>query len=512
MSNAPDFDSAGPPQPVPPGDGSAETAAAGPEAGSGARPGPPSTPPPAPPTVPALPSKPARPRRWADLPLNTSSAPPWPALRTALRILREPFRGRSLGELLFGFIGFPIALVCGLLLAALLFGSTLLSITIIGVPILCGVILLGRPIGALHRGLARGLLGKDLPKPAPFRPKPGFLGWIGSAFGNAEAWRGIAFVVAHLPVSFAALASAWTLTGLGGMLMTNLIWAPIVRPTQVDSHGVTHDTPFAFGDHYFDGWGESVLVSFAGLAMVVASPWVLRGILSVDVWLMRALLGPTKTSARMQDLEESRAIAVDDSAARLRRIERDLHDGAQARIVALAMHLGQAQENLDDDDEPVDVDKARTHVDSALGSAKLAIAELRDLARGIHPPVLDDGLDAALATLTAGSRVPIDLYVDVEPRPPAALESIAYFCTAELLTNAQRYSGARRIAIDVVRRDDRLIVTVFDDGRGGAFLRTGGGLAGLVERVRTVDGTLTVGSPEGGPTEVRVVLPLRGPA
>jgi signal transduction histidine kinase len=243
--------------------------------------------------------------------------------------------------------------------------------------------------------------------------------------------------------------------------------------------------------------------------MLLAAPWIVRGIALVDVWLMRMLLGPSKTSLRVRDLEETRAHAVDDSAATLRRIERDLHDGAQARIVALAMQLGQAQERLEVVHSPADVDKARVHVDAALGNARLAITELRDLARGIHPPILDDGLDAALITLASTSVLPVEQHTDIPERPPAALESIAYFCVAELLTNATRHSGATDIRVDVVRHDDTLRVCVEDNGHGGAVAVAGGGLAGLQDRVRTVDGSLAIDSPADGPTRITVELPVR---
>ncbi|HWB38290.1 MAG TPA: ATP-binding protein, partial [Rugosimonospora sp.] len=151
----------------------------------------------------------------------------------------------------------------------------------------------------------------------------------------------------------------------------------------------------------------------------------------------------------------------------------------------------------------------RELVAAARTGAREAIAELRELVRGIHPPVLDQGLDAALATLAARSPVPTELEMDLRVRPSAAIESIAYFCTAELLTNAGRHAAARRVAVSAVQPGDgTLRLSVTDDGKGGARTRAGGGLAGLAERVRTVDGELSVLSPQGGPTTVTVTLPL----
>jgi signal transduction histidine kinase len=211
---------------------------------------------------------------------------------------------------------------------------------------------------------------------------------------------------------------------------------------------------------------------------------------------------------RARELQERRARAVDDSAARLRRIERDLHDGAQVRLAALALALGEIKENLaaaaggaDDDD------RIALLVGAAHENAKQTLAELRDLARGIHPPVLDRGLGAALSTLAEASAIPVTLSVSIAQRPSPAIESIAYFCAAELLANVAKHSGASRATISAGDQGGRLLMTVTDDGAGGARLAPGGGLAGLRERVQTVDGHLAVDSPPGRPTIVTIELP-----
>jgi len=214
---------------------------------------------------------------------------------------------------------------------------------------------------------------------------------------------------------------------------------------------------------------------------------------------------------RVHELERSRANLVEDSAARLRRIERDLHDGAQAQMVAVAMKLGLAREKLADAIDGTvqpDLERVLELVDAAHRGAKEAIAELRDLARGIHPSVLDHGLGTALTTLAARSDVPVELVVDLPERPSAAIETIAYFCAAELLTNVAKHSGARHATLAAVRVPGLLQVRVSDDGSGGARLGARGGLAGIAERVKTVDGKLQVNSPSGGPTVVTVELPL----
>ena len=213
---------------------------------------------------------------------------------------------------------------------------------------------------------------------------------------------------------------------------------------------------------------------------------------------------------RVRELEQSRAYLVDDSAARLRRIERDLHDGAQAQMVAVAMKLGLAQEKLGGmvgGARQADLERVLELVAAAHRGAKEAITELRDLARGIHPPVLDQGLGTALATLAARSEVPVELTVDLPERPSAAIETIAYFCAAELLANVTKHSGATHATLEAIHMSGLLRVRVSDNGSGGARVDASGGLAGLAERIKTVDGRLQVSSPPGGPTAVTVELP-----
>ncbi len=219
---------------------------------------------------------------------------------------------------------------------------------------------------------------------------------------------------------------------------------------------------------------------------------------------------PQDSVRRVRELEESRAHLVDDSAARLRRIERDLHDGAQAQMVAVAMKLGLATKKLGgmvDGTGQADLERVLELVAAAHRGAKEAITELRDLARGIHPPVLDQGLGTALATLAARSDLPVELVMDLPERPSAAIETIAYFCAAELLTNVTKHSGARHATLEVAHVPGLLRVQVSDDGTGGARVEDRGGLAGLAERIKTVDGRLQISSPPGGPTVVTVELP-----
>ena len=215
---------------------------------------------------------------------------------------------------------------------------------------------------------------------------------------------------------------------------------------------------------------------------------------------------------RVRELERSRAHLVDDSAARLRRIERDLHDGAQAQLVAVVMKLGLAKKKLlgvVDETALPELERILELVDAAHRGAKEAVSELRDLARGIHPPVLDHGLDTALTTLAARCDLPVELELDLPGRLSAAIETMAYFCAAELLANVTKHSGAQHATLEAVQVPGLLRVRVSDDGSGGAGIQARGGLAGLAERVKTIDGRLHISSPPGGPTVVAVELPSR---
>ncbi|HKT03889.1 MAG TPA: histidine kinase, partial [Rugosimonospora sp.] len=279
------------------------------------------------------------------------------------------------------------------------------------------------------------------------------------------------------------------------------------HPPQVHLDPVPVATPFgAFRVATFPG---TFAAFAAGAAMLLASAWIARGVNVLDRALMRALLGPGRLAQRLRDLEQTRAQAVDDRAALLRRLERDLHDGAQMRLAALAMNLGRAREQLGERGDPVDLDKARALIDGAHHSAKDALAELRGLVRGIHPPVLDNGLPDALATLAAGSALPVRLVTDIPVRPSPAIETIAYFSAAELLANAAKHSHAGTVAVHAELRHEILRLCVTDDGAGGADPARGSGLAGLAARIRTVDGNLYIDSPAGGPTRITVELPLR---
>jgi signal transduction histidine kinase len=286
--------------------------------------------------------------------------------------------------------------------------------------------------------------------------------------------------------------------GPGGAAVTAISWsAPVLAVAFLAiSRGHRHIGP-----------GSAASLVAGSLALLGAAPWVACGLARADVALARGLLGPTRSdllARRVETLARSRADVVAATDAERRRIERDLHDGAQQRLVSLAMNLGMARATLTGEaSEPV-----RKAIETAHDEATLALAELRDLVRGLHPPVLGDrGLDAALSGLAARAPLPVRLRVDVAPRCAPSIEAVAYFVVAEALTNVAKHAAADQAEVTAECTGDRLRVVVTDNGRGGAAVDAGTGLRGLAQRVAAVDGTLTVHSPAGGPTWITVELP-----
>ncbi|MFE4600521.1 sensor histidine kinase [Kitasatospora indigofera] len=257
-----------------------------------------------------------------------------------------------------------------------------------------------------------------------------------------------------------------------------------------------------------DNWlvPQEVLVTLAGLVLLAVVPYAAGRLAGLDERVTRAMLGPNRAEQlerRVEDLAESRAGVVDAADAERRRIERDLHDGAQQRLTSLAMNLGLARRTLKD----VPPEAMQVIVD-AHEEAQAAIAELRDLIRGLHPVVLEDrGLDAALSGIAARAPLPVRLDVQVPPGIAPTVEAVAYFTVSEALTNVAKHARASRVDLSVRGRGGRLRITVTDDGVGGADPAGGTGLTGLRKRAASVDGTLAVHSPLGGPTTITVELP-----
>ncbi|MFJ3763462.1 sensor histidine kinase [Streptomyces sp. NPDC090082] len=428
-----------------------------------------------------------------------------PASHRLPAAVRAPFEARTWRAFGYVLIGLPLSVLWFALSVAFVSAGAGLLITFLGVPILAGALAMCRGFGTVERARARGLLGLDVAAPEPVRGRTGgAFSWMGAVLKSGASWRHLLYAILHMPWAVFSFSVTVALWGWGWSLFTYPLWQ-WTFPAWVGQDGIQ-----LYGDAthalYLDAPFEIAVTSLVGLVFVLVGPWVLRGLVSVDRLLVSGLLGPSRLASRVTELESDRGVVVDTAAADLRRIERDLHDGAQARLAALAMDLGLAKDKVARDPKA-----AAVLVDEAHGEVKLALQELRDLARGIHPAVLTDrGLDAALSAVASRCAVPVSVDVDLPARPAPAIEGIAYFTVSELLTNVTRHARARRAWVDVWRSGDRLMLQVRDDGVGGAGAgAAGSGLAGLAERVGAVDGVLAVDSPTGGPTTVTAELPWR---
>lgn len=431
------------------------------------------------------------------------------AARIALLILREPFQRRSWAELGFFLASSALACAAVLVLVSLGFSGLALTVVFVGVALLAGGLRAARGLGTWQRGIARGLLGEDIPDPAPFSPRPGFSGWLRASLGDRAAWKAVAYFVAKIPFTIFGVwfaLSVWIEALFG-------IASPFTGGTGTDRFG-PFDGLFRHGYGGGPAPAGHVEAFVAGVLLLFVAPWAMRLVVYLDRRMIHLLLGPDAATSRVRSLEESRSKTLDAATETLRRIERNLHDGTQAQLVALAMRLGQAKEKLDtldDGRKDTEVAAVRRLIDEAHRGAKEAITDLRDLARGIHPPALDTGLENALATLAARSSVPTEVAVSIQTRPSRAVEAITYFCAAELLANVAQHARATRASLTCAQHGPWLRVVVRDDGKGGAAAnRTGSsssGLAGLADRVSAVDGQLSIASPPGGPTAVTVDLP-----
>lgn len=333
--------------------------------------------------------------------------------------------------------------------------------------------------------------------------------------GTVMVWVGIVVLMltTQLIYGFAAMDRGWIRVTLGIDIPTpprERVEGSVLRRWRAQ---LTHPQTWRNLGYLLIAFPMSVVefaLAIAGVVLLPIGIWVLPAIASLHAQLAATMLGPNTTARlteRAERLQASRARGVDAAEAERRRIERDLHDGAQQRLVSVAMSLGRAQAKFERDPQG-----AKALVGEALADSKLAVSELRDLARGIYPAVLGDrGLDAALSSLAAKSPIPVEVTVTVEPRPPAAVESTAYFIVGESLTNVAKHANASRAGVKVWREDrpsgDLVVVEITDDGDGGASMTAGGGLSGLADRAATIDGVMTVVSPIGGPTVIRADLP-----
>ncbi|MGV4890930.1 sensor histidine kinase [Streptomyces sp. NWU49] len=418
--------------------------------------------------------------------------------------LRAPVEGRTWRELGHVLLSLPISVLLFTYAVTMVSLGAGLLVTFLGVPVLAAALAGCRGFGAVERARARGLLGLEVDEPEPLRMKrQGFMAWIGAVLKSGSSWRSLLYAVLQLPwavFSFAVVVTVWS---VGWSLLTYPLWF-WVFPVYTGQGGIQ-----LYGDEqhriYLDNPFEITVTALVGLLFTIATPWIVRALTTVDRVMVHGLLGPSRLATRVVELESDRGVVVDTAAADLRRIERDLHDGAQARLVNLAMDLGLAKEKLREDPQV-----AAQMVDEAHGEVKTALQELRDLARGIHPAVLTDrGLDAALSSVASRCTVPVQVEVDLAERPAPAIEGIAYFTVSELLQNISKHARATWAAVEVWRTENRLMLQVVDNGVGGADVSRGSGLAGLAERLDAVDGILVVDSPVGGPTRVTAELPWR---
>jgi signal transduction histidine kinase len=375
-------------------------------------------------------------------------------------------------------------------------GFSLMVLALTGLPILGVTLRLSDWFARLERARFALLLGAQIP------------GWppgsrAGYRWGVIPRWRMLAeratwaelgYVLLRGPVSCVTVSVGFSVWAAALVMLTLPLYS-----AALPSGGPE------LGSTVLRGTATMAASAAIGLVLLLAAPPLTRGLAAADTAMSRRLLGPRRDlAARVTELERSRERVVDAAEAERRRIERDLHDGAQQRLVALAMELGRAKARFADD-----IDAARDLVDQAHAQAKEALTELRNLVRGVHPPVLSDrGLDAALSGLAALCPVPVDVHVDVPVRPKPSVEAVAYFVVAEALTNVAKHSRASRAKVVVEGRGypGTLTVMVTDDGVGGADPGSPG-LSGLADRVSGVDGRLTVESPSGGPTIIAAELP-----
>jgi signal transduction histidine kinase len=374
----------------------------------------------------------------------------------------------------------------------------LLVTVVFAIPVFWILMVGARGFAHMERSRASALLGLELADPVlPFQTTSWWRRLLERAKSGAR-WKEVGYLLLLLPLGLLNLALV-TVAWCGSLALLALPLYVSALPQGT--------AKFWFFD--VAAGGDAWLVALAGLVGVVfIAPWVTVVLGRLDTVTCSWFLGPDERAlqqARLAAAESGRAAAVGSAEAERRRIERDLHDGAQQRLVSLAMELGATREHFDDEDK----EAIRARVVHAHEEAKAALQEIRDLVRGIHPVILEDrGLDAALSAVVARAPIPVSLEVDVDPRPSAEVESAAYFVVSEALTNVARHSGATNAAVSLVRAGEHLVVEVRDNGDGGADDGNGGtGIAGLRERAASLGGSIHLDSPPGGPTILRAVLP-----
>jgi len=354
----------------------------------------------------------------------------------------------------------------------------------------------------IHRHRLRATAGVVIP-PQPMIPNERGVQPIRTVLGSEATWRQARYHFLAAPaLGLAAIAALGT--WLAGILYTFVyVYAWTLPSRSLLARGQSWGPPGHLP--MISSIPADVYLTVGGLMLLVAAPYLTAGVAALDVRAAQALLGPSRAEElehRVERLTQTRAGVVDAADAERRRLERNLHDGTQQRLVSLAMNLGMARAQTET------VEEAHQAIAEAHEQAKATLAELRNLIRGLHPPVLEDrGLDAALSGVAARMPVPVRLTVNVPRRPAPTIEAVAYFVVSEGLANITKHAHASQADVFVQQDGDRLHIIVTDDGVGGADPAHGTGLAGLAKRAESVDGTFEISSPPGGPTLLTVDLP-----
>ncbi|OBC15804.1 histidine kinase [Mycobacterium sp. 852013-50091_SCH5140682] len=402
-------------------------------------------------------------------------------------------------------LGFPFAVAsCSVIVTGVSAGLSTLVI-VVGFPILAGTLFIARFFADVERWRIPAVLCRPLPRPVYRKAERGAGVWkrILTPLTQIQFWLDLAHSILYFPVAVATfcIVVSWWALAIGGTL--TVVWDWTI-PRGPDNRSLAQ--LIGLGDSTFARVGLQTAI---GVLCLITLPFVVRGCALIAAGFSRLLLtGVAEMRQTITVLTEQKAAAASAEATALRRLERDIHDGPQHRLVRLAMDLSRARQQLDKNPEAL-----RQTLDEALGQTQDTLDELRALSRGIAPPVLTDrGLPSALAALAVRCTVPVELVIDPELGTPAgrldaAVETAAYFAVAESLTNVAKHSGAANCWVTVAHGPGRLGAEIVDDGDGGAHVAKGHGLSGLVDRVRAVGGTLTVVSPAGGPTTIGVELP-----
>ena len=421
------------------------------------------------------------------------------ARRQDLRYRRVPWSPTAWRQALYLTGAIPVLLAAPVLVAA---GFVHPPKWLLPLLFLAAVFLAAPALTALQRHRLRTTAGVDIP-PQPAVEHLWTPAGLISYARSPATWRQLAYHLLAAPLLAAGALAAFAMW-LAGLVYTLLyVYAWTMPPQSLFGHGQTWP-PAGYLPHRLN-IPMDVYLTVAGIVLLAGAPWVTAAVGALDARAALALLGPSRAEElehRVEHLTQTRTGALDAADAERRRLERDLHDGTQQRLVALAMRLGMARA------EPAGATQAHQVIAEAHEDAKAALAELRNLIRGLHPAVLEDrGLDAALSGIAARMTIPVRLTVDMPRRPSPVIEAVAYFVVSESLTNITKHAQASQAEVVVQRAGDRLHLIVSDDGVGGADPARGTGLAGLAKRAASVDGTFEIASPPGGPTLITVDLP-----